>query len=1789
MADKDNVHVDLTFRARTKRFDRDAAKLEKRIKRLEKQPINLQVRINTKGITAQARKAARKAEKELGKIQIGGGGGGGKRSKTGNVFLPDDFKEEVNRAKKAGKEISRTTQNLFTKEDGQDDLKHIGRTTSALESLDSGLRRTTITSEKFGKSGLEISQVVKKIADTTPIKKFEKDLRNSTKSADKLLSTATRTGDGDQLLKGLEKRRNLLQNFLSSPDATPFQGENSFRKAGDQLDRINSRIDTLRGKSFLKDQADDAKKNIESFEKKSRKIIRDTTPLIKNQQGGNDVDGQTAGLKKQRGALRALLGGTKDQDVLNSGAFRTAEKKVDDLNNRLANLSGRKDEKNRNQQYNKQISAAERTLKSDLARLDTQRQSNKLIKNEGEMRVAQAKNSFIRNNTLDRARTEFSEIAKRAKLEGRNDTSDRALRRRDNVDTTIAQRKRADLKDSSDRNKNERKVGLQKELDVLNAQTAARRQQLESAQRTANLSGTDNQKLEKQTRLLDQQKKLYESSSKSAKDIGERAENQGFKEVARTAQKNSRKYSQESANTTNKSDEAQAIQTNRRIQQQLDQRLRTIKQITAEKIAQSRALQRTNQSRHGSNAATREKELKAGLERERAILQTAQSQSSKISNESKQQGFGALSRQASTDAARYGNKIIETQGRVDAATKKSGRAFNFHSSSLLRNMGSFARWQLAAAAVLAPLAAIAAGTRAAIRADRQYATLSAVFQGTSNEARQLKIDTLDLAAANGRSAEEALDAAIAWSRLGLSRSQTNELIETSLRAANVGEIEAGEATRKLIAVYKAFNLEVGEVPQTLDRLNALTNRYAVTLTDLFEGVARAGALSKQAGLELVDLEGIITSVTAATGRPGQEVGNSIKFLTTRLRRPETLGKLNDIFDIDLTGPNGDILTMSEILAKLAQIYPNLSRSQQAYFLDIAAGSRQANRLALILGNWTESQIAATRALGDTNSAARENEKITGSLSSQLAQLSAEWTKLISTMGDSGVFNYIGGVLTTVKDAMADLNDESANTSSGNLIKINDRGLQRTIGNNLGKGKDFLGAGRAFMTDAPSRTKEELEEALAVAKLILKVFADVKNIKENNDTIAPDLGLAAQLDSYKKLSYKIGSVSASSLIGNITIGGDFEDELKRAEHAAEGIQGLLSEAFNIDAANDLTKITTFLNDQRSKVQQFQKANSTLGLIEFDINNQDADLGKIDKQMQSLRDTIETLPGGVKLAATTLPLISEALAEGKIDEATTLVKGLGTAFREEIPKGTKVLEEASKKAISTTTSLLSEAKRNATALNKTLAEADGSESDGLKQQVKEATAVFQELQDKIREIKKSAADLDGTPISFDVEESQGIARLAKRTTAIAEALAQATKDLKVSGADNVDRDFVRNLTGERVKLAILQEQLRVTQEREAVDSKTRARGINEAELEIYTREIIPSGNEADDTAVIASSHERIRLLNQERDIAEQIITKKQSEIKEEEASVALKRQALIDTREAGRLQEAFEQGGQRAALESTPFAFGRSEADKAINEARSIIRQSQSQEGFFSNISGDTSATSIAAERGAALTREARLRENINSLAQREAEIQQEIGQRASDKTDEDFKQLDAAEKKFRLASREEQIRAAAAANIVESGGLSSNEFTFLSQQSRQTFDDYYPNETPKKRDRFDEDRKLTEELRTLRQALPGLRDTLRETTTRNNNLQYGATPGQFGLNTQPVQDARRQGFAVNPQIELGGINIRVTIAEQLNPIIEDITQKIGNQVNAQITQAINAARISQPIDVGAIQSAARAGQ
>jgi TP901 family phage tail tape measure protein len=347
----------------------------------------------------------------------------------------------------------------------------------------------------------------------------------------------------------------------------------------------------------------------------------------------------------------------------------------------------------------------------------------------------------------------------------------------------------------------------------------------------------------------------------------------------------------------------------------------------------------------------------------------------------------------------------------------------------------------------------------------QMQRLDQVFRQVGGTTQQLASDILHVAAVNGRSDEEAMQSAIQWSRLGLTRAQVNEAVTVSLMAANVANTDAAKSTEMLQAVMQTYGLRVMDLRGVLGELNQISNTYNVTNNDLLEGLSRTAAAAKATGLPLQELMGLIGSTVGATGQSGANIGNAIKSITLALSNPALQQKLRSQFRFEPTTGGEGLKDMSTLLADLYVKYQHLNDAQRQSLLFSVAGRTQANRLASMLDNYVQAQALAVNAQLNLNSAEVENVKIKSALRAQLQGLNTEWQRFVLIQGNRGPVQAMTQVTSALRNVLTLMNSPVGSAATTGLLGLLAAGGAKSIltGMSLQGGPGFLSrSGAAVM-------------------------------------------------------------------------------------------------------------------------------------------------------------------------------------------------------------------------------------------------------------------------------------------------------------------------------------------------------------------------------------------------------------------------------------------------------------------------------------------------------------------------------------------------------------------------------------------------------------------------------------------------------------------------------------------------------------------------------------------------------
>ena len=372
--------------------------------------------------------------------------------------------------------------------------------------------------------------------------------------------------------------------------------------------------------------------------------------------------------------------------------------------------------------------------------------------------------------------------------------------------------------------------------------------------------------------------------------------------------------------------------------------------------------------------------------------------------------------------ATAGNKeLAASLSSVTRALKATREEAGASGREFFRNLGTVTAWQLSVGALYGTLGLVTRGFQSFIDTSYQTARLGVVFSKVGGSAQELTNDVLRLAAAEGRSSKEALDSAISWSRLGLTRSQVNQAVLTSMRAANVAEVDAAEATDHLQAVYQSYGLSVSQLSGVLAQLNEISNQTNAGVGEMFNGLSKVASVASQAGIPLSTLNGLLGGIIAKTKQSGATVGTALKTIIGRLSSPDLLQTLHSNFQIPVVDSMGSQKGVLDLLDAVYAKHVELTGAERTELSVRLAGNTQLNRAMALLDGYIANQALAIKAQLELNSANREDAVIRETLKNRMQGLSTELTRFAAIQGGNGPGQAVGLLANSFKNLAAVLN------------------------------------------------------------------------------------------------------------------------------------------------------------------------------------------------------------------------------------------------------------------------------------------------------------------------------------------------------------------------------------------------------------------------------------------------------------------------------------------------------------------------------------------------------------------------------------------------------------------------------------------------------------------------------------------------------------------------------------------------------------------------------------------------
>ncbi len=298
-------------------------------------------------------------------------------------------------------------------------------------------------------------------------------------------------------------------------------------------------------------------------------------------------------------------------------------------------------------------------------------------------------------------------------------------------------------------------------------------------------------------------------------------------------------------------------------------------------------------------------------------------------------------------------------------------------------------------------------------------------------------NAFDLAAKYGRNVTDYLHTVLEASRAGYKNAE--EIAALSLTLQSACDISEELAGQYLMAADNAFQLNgsVEELSRTLDGACTLSDRHAVSMTELAEGLSAVSSQAAASGLDIKETTSALAALLSVTGQSGAETGNAfgnilmyLQQITGEVDGKEIPAEALERFRNACTGLGVSLQEMKngamqlkepmQVLRELSEAYVSLAETDagRTGLLDVfGTDSSQAEALDGLLKNFGLYEEMLQDYAGGTGTLAAEAAKAADTWEGSLNRLSAIWNETVGNLLDSeavaAAVNSLGDLLSVI--------------------------------------------------------------------------------------------------------------------------------------------------------------------------------------------------------------------------------------------------------------------------------------------------------------------------------------------------------------------------------------------------------------------------------------------------------------------------------------------------------------------------------------------------------------------------------------------------------------------------------------------------------------------------------------------------------------------------------------------------------------------------------------------------------
>lgn len=293
----------------------------------------------------------------------------------------------------------------------------------------------------------------------------------------------------------------------------------------------------------------------------------------------------------------------------------------------------------------------------------------------------------------------------------------------------------------------------------------------------------------------------------------------------------------------------------------------------------------------------------------------------------------------------------------------------------------------------------------------------------------------------GVSIKSAYESATLYYQQGLKTNEVVAMSNETLKMARIAGLSAEDATNKMTAALRGFNMELDEtsaqrVSDVYSELAAIT---ASDVNEISSAMTKTASIAASAGMEFETTAAFLSQIIETTRESAETAGTALKTVIARFQElkkdPAEIGEVDgEVVDankietalrsvgVALRDTSGQFRDLDDVFLELASKWQDLDTNTQRYIATIAAGSRQQSRFIAMMSDYARTTDLVAAANTSAGASQEQFEKTMDSLESKLNELKNAWDTFTMGIMDSDILKAGVDILTAIITALNKISD-----------------------------------------------------------------------------------------------------------------------------------------------------------------------------------------------------------------------------------------------------------------------------------------------------------------------------------------------------------------------------------------------------------------------------------------------------------------------------------------------------------------------------------------------------------------------------------------------------------------------------------------------------------------------------------------------------------------------------------------------------------------------------------------------